>query len=169
MKKCIPSFLALYKAIELLIITSLYAQAVKPILKLYQFYFSDKLTLIYFSLVLFILSFVLAIFVYGFIHQFLWGDPDPNPQHLKFLPANKSMMEACFMFCFSILTTIITVFIMLPFYDEFYYDNKTFLNLINIDGKENNLKIATLIIWLFVSTYLYHFKFLIPNQKRITK
>lgn len=159
----IPSIKAIFKGIELAICTSVYSLILRIFLNIYFFYF-NTISLTYFYLGIIIIACILAIFIYGFLHQFLWGNPDPNPHHLKFLPSNNSIIEAGIMLLFAVISTLTTILLMAPFLYHFIQDNDWQESLEN-----KTLKTAIISIWILTASYLYHFRNLICQNKIISK
>lgn len=82
---------------------------------------------------------------FAYTYHFFWGQPDPNPKHLKWLPSNQSLKQGLKMMSASIIAYVLTVLLILPFAD-FY------LNY------EEKFRPFVLIIWLTVAAYCFHVK-----------
>lgn len=155
------------KSLELFIYNAPVLGILTGFLTIYRYYghllfINHESQIIYLKITGIIFGFLLSSLLFAYIHFFFWGKPDPNPQHLKWLPSNESLIEGFFMTISSALSLFIALLFMLPFLNE--------IAAYDIGYQLGNKKEIHRLIWYFfailitVNAYCYHFKYWLKRR-----
>lgn len=133
----IPAFIFLYCVFWVIVV---------PMVLITQFHSS----IVFLGIIITTFSYWLAI---TGIYHFLWGKPDPNPQHLKWLPSNESFKEGFYRTLFSIISLFVTIMITLPLYHNSY---RCFYNINYRIHCYDYLDWISFSAWIITTSYCFH-------------